>query len=66
MIAIQLNGEERTVASATVEELLKELQLYGKKVAVELNRRIVHRESYQLTPLIAGDSVEIVNFVGGG
>lgn len=66
MIAIQLNGEERTVASATVEELLKELQLYGKKVAVELNRRIVHRESYQLTPLNAGDSVEIVNFVGGG
>ena len=65
-ITITVNGESRAVSSITVAELLKELQLENRKIAVELNREIVRRETYSETKLNAGDAVEIVNFVGGG
>lgn len=63
---IRLNGEPREVSSQTIEALLQELNLGGKKVAVELNREIVARSSYPQTGLRAGDAVEIIHFVGGG
>ena len=66
MIPITLNGEPRSVASGNVQELLQELGLEGRKIAVELNHKIVRRETYAETRLSPGDAVEIVNFVGGG
>lgn len=54
------------VSSQTVETLLQELNLGSKKIAVELNREIVPRDSYQTTKLQPGDRLEIVHFVGGG
>jgi sulfur carrier protein len=63
---IRFNGENRTVRSTTVQALLEEFQLGAKKVAVELNKEIVSRDSYGSTPIKAGDQVEIVSFVGGG
>ena len=36
------------------------------RVAVELNREIVPRASYDETIVRAGDRLEIINFVGGG
>lgn len=66
MIPITLNGEPRSVASGNIQELLQELGLEGRKIAVELNRKIVRRETYAETRLNSGDAVEIVNFVGGG
>ena len=65
-IEIRFNGEPKQVRSSTVGQLLEEFDLHGKKVAVELNREIVSRTSYQSTSLQAGDAVEIVHFVGGG
>lgn len=66
MIPITLNGEPRSVASGNIQELLQELGLEGRKIAVELNRKIVRRETYAEARLNPGDAVEIVNFVGGG
>ena len=63
---ILFNGEPKMVVSATVDGLLTELELSGKRIAVELNRKVVQREKYQSTPLAAGDCIEIVHFVGGG
>jgi sulfur carrier protein len=37
-----------------------------RRVAVELNREILPKDRYAGTPLGAGDSLEIVHFVGGG
>lgn len=65
-IEIQCNGEAKVVTSTTVAELLSELHLEGKRIAVELNREIVPRTAYDSTPLNSGDVVEIVHFVGGG
>ena len=63
---IILNGESRIVACASVAALLEELQLAGKKVAVERNREIVRRDQYGEVSLTAGDQIEIIHFVGGG
>ena len=46
--------------------LLVALGLDGRKVAVERNEAIVPRSAYDTTVLAAGDSLEIVHFIGGG
>jgi sulfur carrier protein len=66
-IAIQLNGEPYKIEGETgVEDLLKKLDLRPARVAVELNGEIVPKNDYGRTTLKSGDSVEIINFVGGG
>jgi thiamine biosynthesis protein ThiS len=51
---------------AGLKGLLEGLGLSDKRVAVELNRVILPRESYEGTALKEGDVLEIVGFVGGG
>ena len=63
---IFLNGEQREVESATLQGLVGELQLAGKRIAIEVNREIVPRSAYGITPLQQGDHVEIVQAIGGG
>jgi sulfur carrier protein len=67
MLDIQINGEPRRFESQLdVSELLKQLELVGKKVAVERNGEIVPRSRYAATRLTDGDRLEIVVAVGGG
>jgi thiamine biosynthesis protein ThiS len=61
-----INGEERNLAAATLEALVEELGMKSDRVAAELNREIVARESWPTTVLKDGDRLEIVHFVGGG
>ncbi len=66
-LAITLNGESRDVPGpATLDDLLRHLGLDPRTVVVEHNRRIVRRPALAATALAAGDSVELVHFVGGG
>ena len=65
-IAITLNGEPRAVRSATVADLLREIGLDIRKVAVERNEEIVPRSTYAMVRLADGDQLEIVHFIGGG
>ncbi len=65
-IAITLNGEQRQVQAATVADLLREIGLDTRKVAVERNEEIVPRSTYAATTLVSGDALEIVHFIGGG
>jgi thiamine biosynthesis protein ThiS len=66
-LEIILNGEPRTVPGpSTVAGLLQHLDLDPRTVVVELNRHIVRRIHLADTPLSAGDTVELVHFVGGG
>lgn len=64
--SIICNGEEKKVTAQNIEQLLTELNLGEKKVAVELNQEIIPRDNYSSTRVSEGDSVEIVHFVGGG
>ena len=67
MIELTVNGETKSVnAGLSVSGLLEELQINGRKVAVELNLEIVPKSLYAETQLESGDRLEIVAFVGGG
>ena len=50
----------------TLADLVAELGLGAKRIAVEVNRDIVPREEYEQCRLLTGDEIEIVHFVGGG
>lgn len=65
-LQITLNGEATTVAAPTVAALVSALQLDTRRVAVERNLAIVPRAQYETTPLMDGDRIEIVGFIGGG
>lgn len=66
-IDVVINGERRDVsAGATLLELLAELQLDPRAVVVEHNRHIVRRPALADVTVAAGDSIELVQFVGGG
>ena len=64
---IQLNGEGREIPdNSTAQELIEQLGLIGKRLAMEINREIVPRSAYETTTLKQGDEIEIVHAIGGG
>lgn len=64
---IVVNGESRQLpAPVTVAQLLRDMSLAGKRVAVEVNREIVPRSRHEATQLKDDDRVEIVVAIGGG
>jgi len=64
---VVINGKEQELASPlTVSELLEQLGLDRRKVAVERNLEILPRSVHDRTALADGDRLEIVSFVGGG
>jgi sulfur carrier protein len=67
MIELTVNGEPRRFAPGiTVAQLIDELQLAGKRIALEKNGEIVPRSRFKEERLQAGDRLEIVVAVGGG
>ncbi len=66
-ITVRVNGESRVLPSgSTIADLLRELALDQRRIAVEHNRRVVPRAEHGGARLNHGDAVEIVTFVGGG
>lgn len=64
---ITVNGEQRDVSDGlTAEQLVTEMDITGKRIAMEVNLEIVPRSSYAEHIFKSGDKVEIVHAVGGG
>lgn len=64
---IQLNGETRRLEDIrTVADLVADLGLDGRRLAVEHNGEIVPRGERERRELAEGDRVEIVHAIGGG
>ena len=63
---VKINGTEYDVAGKTIAEYLETTDYNPLRIAVERNSEIVPKATYAETVLQDGDSVEIVNFVGGG
>ena len=64
---LTVNGEEREFdRPLTVSQLLAELGIDPRKVALERNLEIVPRTAYEGTELGDGDRLEVVHFIGGG
>ena len=66
-MTITLNGERFELDSPiSVAALLDHLDIDPRRVAIEHNLNIIKRQTYQDTLIAEGDTLEIVNFVGGG
>ncbi len=66
-MTIRVNGEPHEIAGpVTISALLDQLHIDARRVAVEHNLVIVKRQLYDAILVGSGDTIEIVNFVGGG
>jgi thiamine biosynthesis protein ThiS len=66
-LQITLNGDTHELAGPlTVADLLAQLDIDPRRVAVEHNLTVLKRDTFATTMVRDGDAVEIVNFVGGG
>jgi len=66
-IRIVLNGAPREFpAPLTFSQLLHEMALAGRRLAIERNGEIVPRSRFGDARLADGDRIEVVMAVGGG
>jgi thiazole synthase len=64
---IYVNGQSRDIAEhACVSDVIADLELTGKKIAVELNQEILPFQQHTTQVLQAEDRLEIVHAIGGG
>ena len=64
---IIVNGEQRDVIEGlTAAQLIEDMAITGKRIAMEVNLEIVPRSRYVEHIFEADDKVEIVHAVGGG
>jgi len=64
---IFVNGRARDIPEGyNVTQLLAQLELGGRRCALEINREIVPRSAYATRRLRSADQVEIIHAVGGG
>ncbi len=64
---IYINGERRTLREGSlVADIVADLGLSNKRIAVELNKEILPFDQYDKTLLQDQDRVEIVQAIGGG
>ena len=62
-----INGESQTFEeSISVLALLERSGLIGKRVAVEINEAIIPKSRHPETVINDGDSIEIIQAIGGG
>jgi sulfur carrier protein len=64
---ILFNGESRLVRDQiTIAELLIEMKLDSRRIAVEVNLELAPRDHHSKTILQEDDQLEVVTLVGGG
>ena len=66
-IKIKVNGKVRSVTdNYKMSNLVKNLEIPIKKVAIELNQEIIDKKKINKINLKTNDKIEIVHFIGGG
>ena len=66
-IKIKVNGKVKSISdSYSVSDLVKNLKIPIKKVAIELNQEIIDKKKINKISLKKNDKIEIVHFIGGG
>ncbi len=67
MINLTVNGTARQLApGSTLADLVRQLDLGERRIAIERNGHIVPRGEHASTLVSQGDQIEIVVAVGGG
>ncbi len=66
-IEIKLNGKLKFIPqNYMISDLVKDLEISLKKVAIELNQEIIDKKKISKIVLKKNDKIEIVHFIGGG
>jgi len=66
-IKIKVNGKLKSVSdNFKISDLVKDLKIPIKKVAIELNQEIIDKKNIGKISLKKNDKIEIVHFIGGG
>ena len=66
-IKIKLNGKSKTIVeNFKIQDLIDNLKIPIKKVAIELNQEILDKKKLKRIKLKKDDKIEIVHFIGGG
>ncbi len=67
MVNIYLNGKKKDIEEGmNISDLLFVNRIRPEVVVVEVNEKIIERNKYKDTILIADDKVEFVYYMGGG
>ena len=66
-IEIRVNGKVKYISDKyKMSDLVKNLKIPMKKVAIELNQEIIDKKKINKIFLKKKDKIEIVHFIGGG
>ena len=66
-IKIKVNGKVKYILDDyKMSDLVKNLKIPIKKVAIELNQEIIDKKNINKINLKNNDKIEIVHFIGGG
>ena len=66
-IKIKVNGKLKSISdNFKILDLVKDLKIPVKKVAIELNQEIIDKKDIGKISLKKNDKIEIVHFIGGG
>ena len=63
---LTVNGNTFTLNGHSIADLITQLQLTGRRLAVEVNQEIIPKSEHPTFALQQGDKVEIVHAIGGG
>ncbi len=66
-VKIKINGKNFVIKpKMTLKDVIAKYKIPTKKVAIELNKRIINKRSLQKIKIKNLDKIEIVHFIGGG
>ena len=66
-IQIRVNGKVKSIpVKYSISDLVKNLNIPIKKVAIEHNQEIIDKKKINRIILKKNDKIEIVHFIGGG
>ena len=66
-IKIKVNGKFKLIPdNYKISDLVKELKIPLRKVALELNQEIMDKKKISKIAIKKDDKIEIVHFIGGG
>lgn len=63
---INLNGKTIESQSSTLKDLVRENGLNPRALVAEVNLEVIRQEDWETFQIKDGDSIELLNFVGGG
>tara|TARA_B100000401_G_scaffold422452_1_gene349459 strand:+ start:421 stop:639 length:219 start_codon:yes stop_codon:yes gene_type:complete len=66
-VKIKINGKNLIIKpKMTLKDVIDKYKIPEKKVAIELNEKIVNKQNLHKIKIKKFDRIEIVHFIGGG